>query len=189
MRTFRNTRLVFLLYLILGLVNPAPEGLAEEVSENPSVKAFYLYNLLLFVDWPEDALKTGDPFCVAILGDDALYSHLKRLDQKTAKRQKLEIRRIQEGERWPDVCKVLFIGSSKRAFATELLAKLRNKPVLTVSTLEGFPSMGGMIRLKNLRGPVTRTSKRFTVNLGAVEKSGLKLRARLLRLSDIFDQP
>lgn len=172
---------------MLGLAIRAPEGLCEESSENSSIKAFYLYNLMLFVDWPENAREKGSPLCIAIVGDDALYSHLKGLDQKTVEGQELEIRRIQEGERWPDVCKVLFIGSSERAAAAKLLAKLRNKPVLTVSILEGFPSMGGMIRLKNLQGPATRTSKRFTVNLRAVRKSGLKLRARLLRLADILD--
>lgn len=189
MRAFIKIGIFLMLSLMVGMGVHAPERIAAQEAKIPSLKAFYLYNLLLFVDWPENTFKKGDPLCIAIVGDDLLYQHLQRLSQKTVKGQKLEIRRIQEDEKWPQVCKVVFIGSSKRGLAPALLTRLKKEPVLTVSDMPGFTRMGGMIRIKNLGDPASRTSKRFEINIDRMQQRGLKIRARVLRLADIVYTP
>lgn len=189
MRAFRNIAIFLLLLLICGAAVHAPGRLAAQEAQAPSVKAFYLYNLLLFVDWPKDINKNKKRLCVALLGDDPLYHHLQRLSQKTIKGQKLDIRRIQEGGEWPETCRVLFVGTSKKALAPALLKKIGDRPVLTISEAADFIQMGGMIRLKNLGGPASRSFKRFEIHIDRIQAKGMKVRARVLRLADIVHGP
>jgi hypothetical protein len=56
-----------------------------------------------------------------------------------------------------------------------------------MSDMPGFTEMGGMVWFKELGCPEDRAEcpKRFDILLSAVEGAGLRIRSRLLRLSDI----
>ena len=65
--------------------------------------------------------------------------------------------------------------------------------MLTVSDMEGFAHIGGMVSFSKILQlgksgyssvPIEK-NKRFQINLTAVRRAGLKIRARLLRIADI----
>jgi len=74
--------------------------------------------------------------------------------------------------------------------ALHILDKVGNRPVLTVSDMDGFAQMGGMVCFKHMACKEHQAGhgKRFEINISAVERGGLKIRSRLLRLSDIVNQ-
>ena len=162
---------------------------AAGIDNRTELRALYLYNLLLFVDWPAPPFLQNDSFCILVVGDDALYGMIQRLGEKRVQGRKLMIRRWGEDQKIPPGCSACYIGASKKDLAPQLLKKLKGEGVLTVSEMEGFTDMGGMVQFKNISGEAKPSSKRFEINLTAVKQEGLKIRARVLRLADIVNRP
>jgi hypothetical protein len=187
---FRTKRHIVFLAVIIGLLLKDALSIAA-VSEEDRIKALYLYNFLLFVDWPEDAIGEDNTLRVAVIGDDALFELFEPMAQKPIKGRKLVVERFDAVEDLSLPCHVLFVGRSQRDIAPHILDKIRDRPVLTVSDMKGFTQMGGMVYFKHLvcKEHTASHQKRFEINLSAVEHAGLKIRSRLLRLSDIVDLP
>ena len=79
------------------------------------------------------------------------------------------------------------MGDTEPRAVRELLKKASGKPILTISDKAGFVRLGGMVFFNDL-GDLRKDGKkqkRFIINLSAVRKSRLKIRSRLLRMSDI----
>ena len=170
------------------LASPGPGTLAFKQDK---VKALYLYNFLLFVEWPESAFDEKNCVCTAILGDDLLFEALKPMRGKAMKGRKMLVERYENLKDLERPFHVIFIGSSMKALVPQILDQIKDEPVLTVSDMEGFTQMGGMVFFRNIGGPSDKTGypKRFEINLAAVKRAGLKIRSRLLRLSDIVYNP
>ncbi len=164
------------------------DAFAYHASRQGEVLALYLFNFLLFVEWPEGTFQQDGFIHVNILGNDAVFESLKPMIGKTVQGKKLAIRRILKEEAPAEPCHVLFIDSSKKALVCSTLERAGNRPILTVSNLPEFTDMGGMILLRDPSNCPNREGrpKRFKINLTSVEKAGLKIGSRLLRLSDII---
>lgn len=153
----------------------------ESTSED-NIKAAYLFNFAKFVEWPKEAFRSdNEPIYVCVLGDDSLASILSSIENKTVGGRKLDIISDQTdvGSR---NCHILYIGDSFGRKGPYLLDSIRQKPVLTVSSQEGFASEGGMIGFIRKGNYI-----RFEVNLDAVRESGLSISSRLLKLAVIVE--
>ena len=152
------------------------------------IRALYLYNFLLFVDWPKKIPSCSKTIDVVIYGDLKLYEALKPMTGRIVKGKKLVVNSLMKNEDPDHFCTVLFVGEGARSEAEELLKKVNGKPVLTVSDIDGFVYMGGMVGFKNRFNTQEngKKPKRFIINLPAVHKSRLKIRSRLLRISDVL---
>jgi len=73
---------------------------------------------------------------------------------------------------------LLFIGKKESAHVPELIAILRNMPVLTIGESDDFLQQGGIIRFCWEERKV-----RFEVNQEAAGKANLKISSRLLLLA------
>ncbi len=152
-----------------------------------NVMALYLFNFLLFVDWPEDAVFDSTTLKVAIYSDPQLYEAMRPMDGKKIRGKKLAVFSRTKPEALDDSFQVLFVGGEDTQAVRDLLKRVNGKQILTVSDRKGFVGLGGMVLFKD---PETfrkdeKEKKRFIINLPAVQKSGLKIRSRLLRISDI----
>ena len=76
-------------------------------------------------------------------------------------------------------CQIVFVCASERDRLRAALPRLRTKPILTVSDMDGFTTAGGMIGLKRKQGAM-----RFDINRQAAEAAGLKISSQLLKLAD-----
>ena len=177
--------------VFIVLASPGPGTLAFEKADRDEITALYLYNFLLFVEWPASAFNDKDCVCTAILGDDLLFEALKPMNGKTIKGRKMIVERCEDLKDLERPFHVIFIGSSVKALVPQILEQIKDEPVLTVSDMEGFTQMGGMVFFRNIGDPSDKTEypKRFEINLPAVKRAGLKIRSRLLRLSDIVNNP
>ena len=77
-------------------------------------------------------------------------------------------------------CHILFISRATGARLDEVLANLRNRPILTVSDDTGFAERGGMIRFVTDQNRI-----RLQINLDAAQAASLTVSSKLLRVADI----
>jgi hypothetical protein len=153
------------------------------------IEALYLYNFLLFVEWPKTAASHSNTLKVAIYGDHHLYEALKPMKGRMIRGKELVVDFLTKSEDLDNSCQVLFVGDGEKPRVRELLKKVHGKPVLTISHMGGFVHLGGMVGFKNRTDLFEngKKQKRFIINLSAVRESHLKIRSRLLRISDIFN--
>ena len=153
---------------------------AADRLRGPLVKAAFLFNFARFTDWPAHAFQvpvTPVRFCV--LGRDPFGAALDAIAAKAIRGRSIAVSRLgsaQEAAR----CHVLFISESEKRRLAEILASVRDLPVLTVADMAAFARSGGIINLKTVQNKI-----RFEVNLAAARRAGLRLSSRFLSLATI----
>ena len=96
----------------------------------------------------------------------------------TVRGRRLQVVRLQDlGE---TSCDILFISESERRRLDELLSSLTGQPVLTVSEVAGFAGRGGMVNFV-----LERKKVRFEIDVDAVDRAGLEVSAKLLRVARV----
>ena len=142
------------------------------------VKAGFLLNIAQFVSWPSQSSEA--PFVIGILGDDPFGSYL----DETVRGQKVNNRSlsVQRFRRRVDSrpCTILFISQSERDRVGQILSNLKGRAVLTVSDIDGFTELGGMIQLFTENNNI-----RMRINLDAVKASNLRVSSKLLRVAEV----
>jgi hypothetical protein len=141
------------------------------------VKAAYLFNFAKYVEWPELAADSADdPIKIGILGRDPFGKTLEQVTgDRSINKRKIVIKRSSRTQDLLD-CQIIFIGSSERERLPRIFSELKGVPALTVGEMPGFLENGkGMVQFVIVNDVV-----RFDINLENVERSGLKMSARLL---------
>lgn len=149
------------------------------------IKAAYLYNFLLFIEWPEleDTPPSGDgspgTLTIGIVGKDVFGAHFAKVEGKLIKtrNKKLVVKRFGSFHDGLDVtkCQLLFIASSEKRNLEKILSRAKGKPILTVSEMSGFLERGGMVNLTKEKGRI-----RFEINRTPASVSGLRPSSHLL---------
>ena len=147
-----------------------PTGPAEY-----DVKSAFLLNFIRFVEWPKlPPERAAEPFSICIFGDDPFGSSLNRIIAG----EKIEGRPmvVKHIRKLPDACELLFIPESQPS-QPGVLAQA-GPDVLTVGEAPEFLREGGMIRFL-----IDDHRVRFDINRQAVDRSSLKMSARLLSVA------
>ena len=151
---------------------PSPEYL---------IKAAYLYNFALFVEWPAEAFMTKDaPIVIGIIGTDRFDQALEHtIQDKRINGRALVVRRFQPGQD-PRQAHILFVTSSESARNDELIARLATHPVLLVGETPDFARRGGTITFT-----IEEERVQFEVNVEATRRARLNVSAKLLKVARI----
>jgi hypothetical protein len=150
------------------------------------VQAAFLFNFAKFVTWPNEAFQhSGDSLIIGVIGEDPFGAILdETVRDKTVMGKKLLVKRftnIQDAAN----SHILFLSTSEERRLSHMMTALDKTNILTVSDMEQFAEQGGMIALT-----VEDQKVRFSVNVAAVERSGLKMGSQLLKLARIVsDKP
>jgi len=140
------------------------------------VEAVYLFDFGKFVHWPAGADQGPMSLCVA--GSPTFSAGLEKVvANENISGRTLDVRRVLHRDDASN-CAILFIDTTQRARAEELLQAVADKPTLTVSDLPGFLSRGGMIQFQLVEKRV-----RFSVNLDAVNRRHLAMSSELLKVA------
>lgn len=145
------------------------------------MKAAFLFNFAQFVEWPTNAFSNPQtPLVIGIIGDDPFGATLDEIVRgENVNGHPLVIQRFRQVEEIK-TCHILFINSSEKNRAMEIIGQLKGRSVLTVGDTEGFATNGGMIRF------VTEKNKiRFRVNLEAAKAANLTISSKLLKAAGI----
>ncbi len=142
------------------------------------MKAVFLYNFAKFVEWPDQHLLHGE-IVIGIMDPSVFGDALSLIEGRRAKNRKVVIKTcnsIKDAE----VCNILFLNTNNAYQMDSILAALRDKPVLTVGEAAGFSKRKkGHINFK-----INGKNLRFTINLKASRKAGLKISSQLLEVAE-----
>jgi hypothetical protein len=163
--------------LLLAALFAVPGSARAQVAEEYELKAAFLYNFAKFVDWPPAAFP--DPngsFRICVLGKDPFGASLQAaVGGEEIAGHKLAVADILSR---PAGCQILFISRSERDQTAQILAAVRDSPVLTVGDAPGFLEQGGIINFL-LEG----TKVRFEINNEAAVRARLTISSKLLQLA------
>ena len=162
--------------LSLTVFAPAPELAAVSQPSQSEVEAVYLFDFGKFIRWPAGAVQGPMRICVA--GAPTLSGGLEKvIAGESIGGRPLEVRRVAHAAEETG-CAILFIDSTERSHADELLHAVADQPTLTVSDLPDFFARGGMVQFQLVEKRV-----RFSVNLDAVNRGHLIMSSELLKVA------
>lgn len=175
-------QMVLLMVAIVMMLCVAVHGhAADRAFDEYQVKSVFLYRLTLFITWPGEAFTAPDqPFVIGIVGEDPFGQHIDRVVKNERYRTRpILVRRyrtIEEVKKAPS--HVLFINQALKQKWPQLKQSIGAHPTLTVSDMEAFGQLGGMINIK------TQINKiKIEVNPDEARKAGLKISSKLLKVS------
>lgn len=150
------------------------------------VKAAYVYNFAKFATWPASAFESDvAPLVIGVVGPDDIAGVLERVvSGKTVNGRSIEVRRIADISDSTAAalrdCHLLYVCACESDHVAQLWRMMEHQPVLVVSDMDGFAERGGMIGLALDGSRIV-----FEIHRGAVERAGLQLSAKLLKLARI----
>jgi hypothetical protein len=145
------------------------------------IKAAYLYNFAMFIDWPSDAFSSEDsPIVIGILGTDPFGWALDRTVQdKTINHRPLIVERLQWSQELRH-CHILFVSASDAPKFAEVAHRLAGSSVLIVGDTPEATSSGGTINFT-----VEDNKVQFEINVDAARRARLKISSKLLNLAKV----
>jgi hypothetical protein len=171
---------LLLLFFFAALTCPTSLRAGNTMQREYEIKAAYIYNFINYIDWPEDAFPaTGGTITIGIVGENPFGTALDPLNGKQVKGRTLALKQITDTKDLAQ-CQIVFISSSEKARLPELLEKLKDSRVLTVSEIDGFAEHGGIINFISERNKV-----RFEINPDAARRLGLNISSELLKLAKL----
>jgi hypothetical protein len=182
--TGRARAIVWLLALVLSVASVGRRDVACADAAAPQspeylIKAAYLYNFAMFVDWPADALgASGAPIVIGVVGADPFGWALDRMVQdKRINNRPIVVERLKVGD---DVkrCHILFVSPAESARVGDLVQRVGRQAILIVGDESVTVDKGGTIAFT-----VKNDKVGFEINLAAARRARLTISSKLLNLA------
>jgi hypothetical protein len=162
------------LVLLGGLCAMTPTEPEDEL------KAAAVLSFLRYSTWPT---LQGEGLTVGVMGRPAFAQTLAHaLDGKTVSNHPVHVVELSPSSDLRS-CQVVYLAIERNADVQQVLAGTSNLHALTIGEAERFLDMGGMVHLFITEGHIS-----FETNLEAVERSGVNISSRLLRLGQVRDR-
>ena len=169
-----------LLALFFALACPVSLRAENVLQREYEIKAAYIYNFINYIDWPQNAFPaTGGTITIGVVGQNQFSAALEVLNGKQVKGRTVALKQITDIKDL-DHCQIVFINASEKSHLPELLGKLKDSRVLTVSEIDGFAQQGGIINFISEHNKV-----RFEINPDAARQLGLNISSELLKLAKV----
>jgi uncharacterized protein DUF4154 len=175
----RIERLQSLTARVIAILLLTPMTAAAQDVTEPALKAAFIYNFAKFTEWPADAVATGAPLVLCVLGDAAIGEALERVVKgRTLAGHSISVSQAPADGRRLGACHIAYVSGVTASQAAEVVAGVRNAPVLTISDVEGFIKLGGIAQFFFEHGQL-----RFDVKLASVKRARLQISSKLLALA------
>ena len=145
------------------------------------IKAAFLFNFTQFVEWPDHCFANPESRAViGVLGKDPFGNFLEEtIVGETIKKHPLVIQHYTNIDEITN-CQILFINVSDKNQLRLINEKLKGKNILTVSDVNNFTKVGGMVRLY-----INDDKINIQINLEAAKAENLVISSKLLKLAEI----
>ena len=174
------SRLIVRIVVVLAFLWGAAALRGEQVPEY-EVKAEFIERFTRFIEWPRGE-ETKEPFVIGVIGNDPFKGFLDKMASgRRIKGRPVEIRRLRDVIEI-DSCQIVFVSSSERERLRIVLARTRSRPILTIGDTSGYASSGVLVNFYTAGDTV-----RFEMNPAAIERSGLRVSAKLLKLAKLVE--
>lgn len=150
--------------------------LAHAQVDERAMKAAYLYNFIQFAQWP---VAPDEPFRLCVLGHTPMDEQLDRLAGKRVLNDlHIAVLHVAPQDRLGD-CHALYVDDSQRRHVPELLTRLGQAPILTITDGDGLAEQGMMIEIQKKDMKLG-----FEVNLAMARKVRINFSARMLKMAN-----
>ena len=155
---------------------------ADEAQDSTVIAALSL-NFARYTEWPANTLgEKTTPIRLCVIGDNVVQQAFAEVDKKPVGDRLISVINMSRLKNVAQ-CQLLYVSNLDRNTAIQLLADNKSQPILTISSdNEHFLEDGGMVALNIVEGKV-----QMQVNLNAVQKGGLKISSRVLKLATIVN--
>lgn len=174
-----------LVHAASSAVPAAAQGASGDGSRKYAVMAAFLYNFLLYVEWPDSEALADGPIRIGILGSNPFGDALEAMEMKAVQGRSIVVQVFEDPE-GVQPTHILFISDTHAGQVEAVCRNLRGQAVLTVGESEDFTRRGGVIRFFETSG-----SQRLSVEINqtAAEASRFKIRSKLMRLASVVTYP
>lgn len=176
-RTSSLLKIFLLLLLVLPISNSA------QISEY-EMKIIFIEKFNDFIEFPEieDNTLNKNYFQISVIGDNPFGNNLKLyFSGKSVSGKAVKVKNISALNEIRN-SDLLFISSSEQNRIDQILSYTYNKPIITIGDTEGYCELGVLINFYMENNRV-----RFEINFDAVQKSGLYMNYRLLKLAKVIN--
>jgi YfiR/HmsC-like len=162
----------------LALTLAMPAAIPAPAANEYEVKAAFLFNFTLFVDWPQSS--ASGPFCIGIDGPDPFAGALdEAVKGRSAGGHAIAVKHFKPGEE-SVACEIVFISGADVKKMRAALGRLQHNAVLTVGEGPGFCHSGGVIAFE-----VEDNKVRLDINPEAAQRARLQISSKLLSLATL----
>ncbi len=169
-------------FWLYGIIIFFPNLIYGKEIQEDQLKAVFVYNFAHFVTYPEFTEDAQTPFTFCIFDEGLFQKALDLTIEDQLINGKMPIVINLDHSQSLDTCKIIYIPKTEQTFYAEILAKTRNKPILTVSDIKDFASNGGMIEFIRKRNKIN-----LKINNQNALQSGLIIKANLLSISTLVE--
>jgi YfiR/HmsC-like len=146
------------------------------------LKAAFVYNFLVYTEWPAAVAPAGVPLQVCIAGADPFGNDIDALHGRMVGGRPIELQRKSAAAPLK-ACHAVFISNASEDRWVRVFSGLKGKPVLVITDSPGALAHGATLNMNLLRDRVT-----FEANLANAREAGLQLSSKLLRLATEVQQ-
>lgn len=151
---------------------------AVSVDLSYQIKAAYIYNILQFVSYPDNAFQMKGVLNVCILGEDRFGSALDGINGAGVPQGVINIIRLGDGKEKPlNGCNALYVVETEKRSSESILSRIDSKEILTIGEFSPFIQHGGLIELF-----VQDDSIHFRINEELVKETDYQVAAQLIQL-------
>jgi hypothetical protein len=177
---------IVLAALVLCLCTGGSGARTAEADETRSnVIAAFLYNFLLFTEWPSDKALDRGPYLIGVVGENLFARAAAAIEKRQAGGRAISFRHFPEVD---DIepTHVLFVEDADAL--PEVRKAVGKRPVLLVGDSDDFTRRGGIIRF--YEEPAGKEmAVRVEINRTAADRADIRFRSQLMRLAKIVDHP
>jgi len=147
---------------------------AETQQRDDQVKALFLLNLTSFFQWPAtDPITSSfsnDFLQVCVIGKTPVSQALITMIENgfSPGRSCLAVKHIKSPPKEQE-CQIVFIGKLQKIKTMQILSEFHQTSMLTVSDMEGFTKIGGMVEFRKRHGKI-----RLLFNKKIIDQTKLK---------------
>jgi hypothetical protein len=176
-RRARTLASLGLMTVLLWTAADAAQG--ADAAPEPVVKAEFIERISRLVEWPEDTFSgPSTPFAMCMIGDDGFAEYLLKLSKgRKIQGRPITLTHVSDLGRL-GTCNLVFIAHSEEKRLEKILQQTEGRPILTFADSVGFSERGVLVNFYR-----SGDNLRFEINVAAVERSGLHVSSKILRLA------
>lgn len=141
--------------------------------ERNALEAAIVFNVLQFVEWPNEAtLGDGAPLTLCLSVDSPLYATARQLDGRPVRRLQLRVLKLQGAQHQ---CQAVYLDSPQ---ADQQLRAASAESVLLIGASDFRPAVTPSIQLVPVEGRLA-----FDIDQRKARQAGLAISSRLLKLA------
>jgi len=152
------------------------------VTREHRIKSAIVFKLAKYVDWPQESFDGAQAtLTLCAFGKGPMAAALSEAAGRSVQQRQVAVRSIDAVPGQAAGCHVIYIPDTQARQLPAVLSWARGRAVLSVSDIDGFASLGGVVGLVRRHNRIG-----FEINHDAVQRAGLMIRAQLLELATVI---